>query len=85
MAAACFMLARRFAGDPAWRGWAAYSVVTGVLVAVFFVASLATVPFPGAPSGLLQRLAIVLGWGWIMLLAARLVWSRDKRSPRGKL
>jgi Protein of unknown function (DUF998) len=85
VAAACFVLARRFAGDPTWRGWAPYSVVTGVLVAVFFVASLATAPLPGAPSGLLQRLAIVLGWGWIALLAARLVWWRDRRSPRRRL
>ena len=82
------MLARRFAGDPAWRGWAPYSVVTGVLVAVFFVASLATAPLPGAPSGLLQRLAIIAGWGWIALLAAWLlgnVWSREGRAPRGRL
>jgi Protein of unknown function (DUF998) len=88
VAAACFVLARRFASEPAWRGWAPYSVVTGVLVAVFFVASLATAPLPGGPSGLLQRLAIVAGWGWIALLAARLlgsVWSRDGRSPRGRL
>jgi hypothetical protein len=85
VAAACFVLARRFAGDSAWRGWAPYSVVTGVLVAVFFIASLATAPLPGAPSGLLQRLAIVLGWGWMALLAARLAWLRDRRSPRGML
>ena len=88
VAAACVVLARRFAGDPAWRGWAPYSVVRGVLVAAFFVTSLATAPLAGAPSGLLQRLAIVLGWGWIALLAARLVgsvWSRDRRSPCRRL
>jgi MFS family permease len=86
VAAACFVLARRFAGDPAWRGWAPFSVVTDLLVAVFFVASLATAPLPGAPSGRLQRVAIVAGWGWVMLLAARLlgnVGSRDGRAPRG--
>jgi hypothetical protein len=88
VAAACFVLARRFAGDPAWKGWVPYSIVTGVLVAVFFVASLAVAPLPAAPSGLLQRVAIVAGWGWITLLAARLlgsVWSRDRRSPHGRL
>ena len=81
------MLARRFAGDPAWRGWAPYSVVTGVLVAVSFVASLATAPLPGAPSGLLQRLAIVAGWGWIALLATRLLIQarvRAARPPRAR-
>ena len=82
------MLARRFACHPAWRGWAPYSIVTGVLVAVFFVASVAVAPLPGAPAGLLQRVAIVAGWGWITLLAARLldiVESRDGRSPRAAL
>lgn len=37
--AACFVLARRFAGDPAWRSWARYSVVTGIVVLVFFLAT----------------------------------------------
>ncbi len=72
--AACFVLARRFAGDPAWRGWAFYSIATGVLVAVFFVASdLAASPDPDAPAGLLQRLSIIIGWTWIALLALRLL------------
>ena len=33
LSAACFVLARRFAGDPAWRGWARYSTLTGMVVA----------------------------------------------------
>lgn len=79
LAAACFVLARRFAGDPDWKGWAPYSIASGALVAVFFVASLAmgvlaeNGTLPGAPTGLLQRIAIVVGWGWIALLAARLL------------
>jgi hypothetical protein len=77
--AACFVLARRFAGDPTWRGWALYSVVTGVLMLAFFVASTATSALdesgalPNAPTGLLQRAAIVIGFGWVTLLAARLL------------
>ena len=81
------MLARRFAGDPAWRGWAAYSRATGALVAVCFVASLAAAFRPGAPAGLLQRVAIVAGWGWIALLATRLLIQarvRAARPPRAR-
>ncbi len=83
--AASFVLARRFAGDPNWKGWAPYSIITGVLVVVFFIASTAASVldergiFPGAPTGLLQRIGIIVGWGWIALLALRLL--RQMRSP----
>jgi hypothetical protein len=30
-------MARRFAGDPAWQGWARYSAVTGVVVAAGYL------------------------------------------------
>lgn len=76
---ACFILARRFSGDLAWRGWALYSALTGVVVVVFFIASNVTSVLdmtgviPDAPNGLLQRVAIIAGWSWIALLAARLL------------
>jgi Protein of unknown function (DUF998) len=79
LAAASFVLARRFAGDPNWKGWAPYSIITGVLVVVFFIAStVASVLdargiLPGAPTGLLQRISIFAGWGWIALFAIRLL------------
>lgn len=79
LAAASFVLARRFAGDPNWKGWAPYSIITGVLVVVFFIASnVASVLdargiLPGAPTGLLQRISIFVGWGWIALFAIRLL------------
>ena len=73
LTAACLVVARRFAGDPAWRGWALYSVVTAVLIVVFFVAAdVAATPDPSAPAGLLQRLSIIAGWGWVALIALRL-------------
>ena len=71
---ACFVLARRFAGDPAWHGWAFYSIATGVLIIVFFIATgVAESPNPNAPVGLIQRLSIITGWSWISLLALRLI------------
>jgi hypothetical protein len=73
LASACFVLARRFAGDPNAKGWALYSILSGVLVLVFFVASLTPAALQGGVAGLLQRVAIVVGWGWVALLAARLL------------
>jgi hypothetical protein len=73
--AACFVLARRFAGDPAWRGWTFYSIATGILVLVLFVATdvVAASTNPNAPSGLVQRLTIITGWVWIFLFAFQLL------------
>lgn len=77
--AACFVLARRFTGDPAWRGWRFYSIATGIVVLVFFVLTdVAATPDPGAPAGLLQRISIISGWGWIALLAIQLL---RKKAP----
>ena len=80
--AVCFVLARRFAGDPAWRGWVFYSIATGILVIVFFITTdLVASLGPNAPAGLFQRLSIITGWGWIALLALRLM---SKKPPIGR-
>ena len=79
--AACFVLARRFSGDPAWRAWAPYSIITGILVAMFYIATNVASfldqsgTLQGAPVGLLQRTAIILGWGWVALVAFRLLFK----------
>ncbi len=80
--AACFVLARRFARDPAWRGWTLYSVLTGVLVIVLFIATdvVASLPDPAAPAGLVQRLTIYAGWFWISLLGFRLLAQKAPAS-----
>lgn len=72
--AAAFVLSRRLS----WRGWAVYSALTGWVVALLFVASIAADPLdssgvlPWEINGLLQRVAIVAGWTWIALIALRL-------------
>jgi hypothetical protein len=82
---AIFVMARRFARDPAWRGWTLYSLVTGILFVGSFVACLAVAQldqngvFPNSPTGLLERIAIIIGWGWIALVALRLL--RQMRLP----
>ena len=70
--AACFVLARRDAADPAEHGWAWYSVATGLLVAVLFVLT-GVVVVQGGPAGLVQRIFIIVGWSWIAVLAIRLM------------
>lgn len=79
VAIASFVVARRFAGDPAWKGWALYSTITGIVVLAFFVASLTVAVLDehgvlaNAPVGLFQRIAIIAGWGWVALVAIRLL------------
>jgi Protein of unknown function (DUF998) len=87
LAAACFVLARRFVGDAQWRGWALYSSLTGAVVLISLIASNVTATldmngtWPSAPTGLVQRIGIIAGWTWIALLAARLL--RNRRSWSG--
>jgi hypothetical membrane protein len=83
---ACFVMGWRFARDPAWRGWAFYSMVTGVLILVFvawFFASVGAAthaPNGGtAPAGLLERLFSIIGCCWLSLLALRLI---SKKMPK---
>lgn len=73
--AACVVLARRFQGDPAWRGWSLYSLLTAAGVLTFFVLTsvAASSSDPNAPAGLLQRIAILIGWTWVTLLATKLL------------
>lgn len=84
LAIASFVMARCFAGDPNWKGWTLYSNITGTMVAVFFIASTVVSALdengvlPGSPTGLLQRIAIIVGWSWIALLA---MWLLGKMRP----
>jgi hypothetical protein len=71
--AACFVLARRFA-TRGRRGWAAYSLATGV---IFFAA------FVGIATGSGQSwsvigfwIGVVVAWAWIWALAMKLLTER---------
>lgn len=75
LAAACFVMWRRFraAGETAW---AAYSIASAVGVLVFLGASSADPsgqPFIPAYAGLMQRVSIVVGLGWMAILAGSLL------------
>jgi hypothetical membrane protein len=71
LAAACFVFGRRFTAHGE-RGWALYSAVSGLVFAIAFV--LSNAGFGQAAglvdlAGLLQRVAVAVGFGWLTLLA----------------
>jgi hypothetical membrane protein len=85
-AVTAFVVARHFFKDPRSRAWAIYSLVTGLVIVVLFVASTAVSVLdergilPNGPTGLLQRISIVVGWTWIAALAYRL-WRDSVTKP----
>jgi hypothetical protein len=87
--ATCFVMAWHFATEPNSRPWTIYSITVGLLMVALFVA-FATVSsmdeagkWPNAPTGLLQRIAIIAGWTWMAMVAWHLL--RRSQSPRERL
>jgi hypothetical protein len=80
LVAACLALARH--GRRWWR-W--YGILSAILIAGFFVASLAVSPqaadLAGADGGLLERVAGVVGPVWMCVLAVRTLRT-DRSRPR---
>jgi hypothetical protein len=56
LALSCFVLARRFALEPRWRGWAAYTVASGILILVFISIFGALTAQASSIAGLFERL-----------------------------
>ncbi|MDL4772594.1 MULTISPECIES: DUF998 domain-containing protein [Thermomonosporaceae] len=84
LTAACLVFARMFARAGA-RGWALYSVASGVLFAgTMVLASRAYGQDAGLADvgGLLQRVALTIGWTWQTLLAVRLLGQDVERRWR---
>jgi hypothetical protein len=79
LSALCFVIGQRLVGNPDWKGWGFSSRLTGVMVAGFYLLTAVVTTLdmngllPDAPGGLLERLSIISGLGWIMLLALRLL------------
>ena len=81
LAAACCVFARRFAARGE-RGWATCTVVTGVVFVSALIPSSAG--FGRAEglvelAGLFQHVAIIVGFGWLTLLAVQLLRSSSER------
>ncbi|XVQ15780.1 DUF998 domain-containing protein [Spirillospora sp. CA-255316] len=68
LAIACLVMARR--GPVAWR---VYSVLSGLGFAAVMVASTVAFEQNGDLGGLLQRIAVTIGWTWTTLLAVCLL------------
>ena len=81
LAAACCVFARRFAARGE-RGWATCTVVTGVVFVSALIPSSAG--FGRAEglvelAGLFQHVAVIVGFGWLTLLAVQLLRSSSER------
>jgi hypothetical protein len=82
--ASAFVMAWHFAANPSERAWAVYSVLVGLSIIVLFVAFTTTSVMDGAghlanaPTGFLQRIAIIAGWTWIAMVA----WHQLHVPPR---
>jgi Protein of unknown function (DUF998) len=91
LSAACLVMARRFAGDPGWRGWGRYSTVTGAVVAAGYMATAVVTGLdqagvlPNAPGGLLQRAMVITGFGWCVALAVRLLVDTQLRPAQASV
>jgi Protein of unknown function (DUF998) len=81
--AAAITMAVRFARDGTSRRWFWYSLVVGVVIIACFIASTTfstldqTGTLPNAPTGFLQRIAIVAGWTWLSMLALHFLRGGD--------
>jgi hypothetical protein len=82
LAAACFTFGRWFFGRGK-RGWALYSAASGVVFAVTFVfsnAGFAQVAGLVDLAGLLQRVAVTVGFCWLTLLAVHVLRGLSSES-----
>ena len=66
----CYVMASYFAKAVNIRGWALYSIATGLVIWASFTAFIVAGLHNG-PAGFYERIAIIAGWGWIALLALR--------------
>jgi hypothetical membrane protein len=82
--ACALVMSSRFAGDPATRRWALYSAFVAVIIIGCFIAGNvfstldATGALPDAPTGFVQRIAIIAGWTWITMVALRELRARPE-------
>ena len=73
LSARCFVLARRFAREPRWRGWATYSIITGLLFIALLAAFGMANGTPSAPAGLFEKLATIQASIYTIALCTRLL------------
>lgn len=72
---ACFVMARTFSGKAGGRGWVLISLAAGLAMWGCFAGFIAA-GLGGGPAGLYERISLSAGFGWVALLAARLLLGR---------
>ncbi len=80
----CFVIARRFAIEPAWRGWANYCVGTALLM-MAFMAGFGLSQAVGGPAGLFERLTTGVISLLSLAVALRLLLGNGRVSPASGL
>lgn len=80
MLAGFVVIARRFAAEPRWRGWAAYSLVSAVAI-LALLAAFGYAQGHGGPAGLLERLAVLVRSVWSLLFVGRLLLAGADFGP----
>ncbi|MEV4756091.1 DUF998 domain-containing protein [Micromonospora sp. NPDC049559] len=89
LAALACVLGRRFAAEPSRRGWMWYSLVTAVAAPGTFSISATQYDFQtqtGHDHGLWNRVSLVIGLGWLGLVALRLMLdAAEARHAPGRL
>ncbi len=67
-----FVIARRFAREPRWHGWALYSIINGLLITVFIALYGALYSQHSQIAGLFERLPGIVDTIWGILLLVKL-------------
>lgn len=81
--AAAFVMSWHFAASGTERRWVTYSLAVGLGIIALFIAFTTTSAMDGsghlhnAPTGFLQRIAIIGGWTWMAMVA----WHQLRATP----
>jgi len=72
------VFARRFASEPENRRWATFSILAAVVILLLSVLDTVAGALDengviSSPTGILQRIGIILEWGWVSLTALHLI------------
>lgn len=71
------LLPIRFAGDERWKGWSAYTMITGILMSVFFIIYAYTRNKGGNYAGVYERIGVIARLVWMFVFTFRLVDGRS--------
>lgn len=77
-----FVLARRFASEPRWRGWTIPAVVTGVFTIIFIAIFGSLSAHIGTPAGIFERLATGINSLFGLAILIRLWLDRQQKQVK---